>query len=64
MDLTEPAYALLSALASGQTVGEAIVGVLTRNWRPAVKQSQLFEWFRDWMAEGFFQSVELPSARS
>jgi hypothetical protein len=64
MDLTEPAYALLSALASGDTVGNAIVAVLTRKWRPAVKQSQLFEWFRDWMAEGFFQSVELADAAS
>ncbi len=59
MDLTQPAYELLSALAAGQTVGDAIVSVLTRKWRPAVKQDQLFEWFRDWMAEGFFQAVEL-----
>jgi hypothetical protein len=61
MDLTQPAYELLSALASGQAVGEAIVGVLTRKWRPAVKQAQLFEWFRDWMAEGFFQAVEIAA---
>jgi hypothetical protein len=59
LDLTAPAYALLSALASGATVGEAIVSVLTGKWRPAVKQSQLFEWFRDWMSEGLFQAVEL-----
>ena len=59
MDLTQPAYELLSALAGGQTVGDAIVSVLTRKWRPAVKQDQLFEWFRDWMAEGFFQAVEI-----
>jgi hypothetical protein len=59
MDLTQPAYELLSALAGGQTVGDAIVSVLTRKWRPAVKQEQLFEWFRDWMSEGFFQAVQL-----
>jgi len=59
IDLTQPAFELLSALASGRTVGDAIVGVMTRKWRPAVKQSQLFEWFRDWMAEGFFQAVEV-----
>ncbi|HYL38902.1 MAG TPA: DNA-binding domain-containing protein [Bryobacteraceae bacterium] len=64
MDLAEPAYGLLSALASGKTLGEAIVSTLTRKWRPAVKQAQLFEWFRDWMAEGFFQSVELAGDRS
>jgi hypothetical protein len=58
MDLSEPAYELLSALASGRTLGEAIVAVLSRKWRPAVKQTQLFEWFRDWMAEGLFQGVD------
>ncbi|MBZ5608458.1 MAG: DNA-binding domain-containing protein [Acidobacteriia bacterium] len=59
IELTQPSFELLSALASGRAVGDAIVSVLTRKWRPAVKQSQLFEWFRDWMAEGFFQAVEL-----
>ena len=59
MDLTEAGYALLAALAAGTTVGDAIVGVMTRRWRPAVKQKQLFEWFRDWMAEGLFQAVEV-----
>jgi hypothetical protein len=60
MDMAQPAYELLSALAAGQTVGDAILCVLTRKIRPAVKQKQLFEWFRDWMAEGLFQAVELP----
>jgi hypothetical protein len=59
MDLAAPAHALLSALASGDSVGDAIVSVMTSKWRPAVKQSQLFEWFRDWMSEGLFQAVEL-----
>ena len=59
LDLSQPAYELLSALASGKTVGDAIVSVMTRKWRPAVKQANLFEWFRDWMAEGLFQAVEL-----
>jgi hypothetical protein len=61
LDLTEPAHALLSALAAGETVGESIISVLTRKWRPAVKEKQLFEWFRDWMAEGLFQAVEVKS---
>jgi hypothetical protein len=59
MDLTQPAYELLSALASGETVGDAIVSVMTRKFRRAVKEKQLFEWFRDWMAEGLFQAVEI-----
>jgi hypothetical protein len=57
MDLTQPAYELLSALASGMTVGDAIMSVLSAKRRPAVKQKQLFEWFRDWMAEGLFQEI-------
>lgn len=61
MDLTEPGFSLLSALASGETVGDAIVNVMTQKWRPAVKEKQLFEWFRDWMAEGLFQAVEVKT---
>jgi hypothetical protein len=63
MNLEQPAYELLSALASGQTVGDAIIAVMTRKWRPAVKEAKLFEWFRDWMAEGLFQAVELAGSR-
>jgi hypothetical protein len=62
MDLTQAGYELLSSLASNQTVGDAIVSVMTRKFRPAVKEKQLFEWFRDWMAEGLFQAVELAKA--
>jgi len=64
MDLREQAYELLSSLASGRTMGEAIAGVLTRKRRPAMKQSQLFEWFRDWMAEGLFEAVYLDDAKA
>ncbi len=64
VDLEQPAYELLSALAGGKTVGEAIVSVMIRKWRPAVKQARLFEWFRDWIAEGLFQSVELENSSS
>jgi hypothetical protein len=59
MDLAQPAFELLSALAAGQTLGDAIVATMTRKRRPMVKEAQLFEWFRDWMAEGLFQDVEL-----
>ena len=61
LDLTQPAFELLSALVSGQTVGEAIFSVMTRERRRPVRQKDLFEWFRDWMAEGLFQAVELAS---
>ena len=59
LDLKRPAYELLSALASGKKLGEALMEVCTPGRRPAVKESQLFEWFRDWMAEGLFQAVDL-----
>ncbi len=45
-------------------MGDAITSVLTRKWRPAVKERQLFEWFRDWMAEGLFQAVALANAKA
>lgn len=51
-NLTRPAYELLSALISGIPVGAAIEG-------RAVTQKKLFGWFRDWMAAGLFQSIEL-----
>jgi len=59
MDLSEPAFELLSAIAAGAPLGAAIEGILTRKWRPPVTGRQLFQWFRDWMAEGLFQAVEL-----
>ncbi len=63
LNLEGPAYELLSSLAKGDTVGDSIVSVMTRKRRPAVKEAQLFEWFRDWMAERLFQTVELAESR-
>ena len=60
LDLKQPAFQLLSALAAGKPLGEALLEVCVPGRRPAVKQSQLFEWFRDWMSEGLFQAVEVP----
>jgi hypothetical protein len=50
--LTRPAFELFNALVSGMPVGEAVSG-------RAVSQKKLFGWFRDWMASGLFQSIEL-----
>jgi hypothetical protein len=61
MELEEPAYDLLSGLASGKTIGDAVASVINRKWRRPVQDSQLFEWFRDWMSEGLFQAMELAS---
>lgn len=59
LDLKRPAYELLSALASGKKLGESLMEVCVPGRRPAIRESQLFEWFREWMAEGLFQAVEL-----
>jgi hypothetical protein len=56
MDLKRPAYALLSLLAEGNTVGDAVSTVLLSQ---KVRETQLFEWFRDWVSEGLFHAVEL-----
>jgi hypothetical protein len=49
-NLKRPTFEMLSALASGMSVGAAI-----EQYRPS--QKRLFEWFRDWTSEGFFQSL-------
>jgi Putative DNA-binding domain len=59
-ELSRPAYQLLRALLAGTSVGEAI--------RRAVEAAgsdldllphNLWTWFHDWAAEGFFRAVEL-----
>lgn len=50
--LPRPAFELLSALAAGVPVGEAIRSV-------AATQKKLFGWFREWMTAGLFRSVEI-----
>jgi hypothetical protein len=50
-DLTRDAYEMLSTLVSGATLGDAVRSA------PRAKEEQLFQWFREWMAEGLFQRV-------
>jgi hypothetical protein len=56
--LTRPAFRLLSALAEGRTVGEAVEECLMRS-RPRPTGDQVFTWFREWAQAAVFQSVEL-----
>jgi hypothetical protein len=58
LDLTRPAYELLSSLASGVPLGKAL-SVASR--QHALGEVQLFSWFRDWVANGLFQAVEQDS---
>jgi len=47
--VTHKAHDFLRELATGKTIGDAIVNV-----QPS--QHELFEWFRDWSAAGLFRS--------
>ena len=62
--LTEAEYRLLSALAAGRSVGEAIEEV-ARSPGADVEHlaKNLHDWFRRWAALGFFRSVELPGGK-
>ena len=59
LDLSQPAYDLLSELASGTSLGEAISKATRRRGRAATTEKQLFGWFRDWVSSGMFQSVTI-----
>ncbi len=57
LDLSQPAYDLLTDLASGVSLGAAISKAARRRGRAATNEEQLFGWFRDWVSGGMFQSV-------
>jgi len=51
MDLTEPMYAVLSALEKGARLSDAIAASGIED------PSRVFAWFQDWRAEGFFSGI-------
>ena len=53
LDLTRRGFVLLSALAAGASLGEAVS-------RADVGDRQLFQWFEQWTSEGLFQAVTAP----
>jgi hypothetical protein len=57
LPLTRPAFRLLSALADGRPVGEAVEDCLQRS-RPRPTGDQIFGWFKEWAQSGVFQAVE------
>jgi hypothetical protein len=63
-DLTAPAYRLLSELAAGKTVGEAVTAVGRRRGRARPREHDLFRFFREWTAGGIFQAVEYGPGRT
>lgn len=58
LELTRPAHDLLSELAAGRPLGEAVTAAARRRGRLAARQTQLYRWFRQWMASGIFMGLE------
>lgn len=59
--LTQPQFVLLDAILAGETVGEAIGKAADHVGDDGFDfTSDLRNWFRDWAAEGFFQTFEKP----
>lgn len=59
LDLTEPQFALLSALARGRTVRAALAAALKAAGRreAATLPGKVFGWFRTWTEEGLFAEI-------
>jgi hypothetical protein len=51
LELSRTAYRLFTALTSGQTLGDAVASV-------RVRPEMLQEWFKDWVANRVFRSIE------
>jgi hypothetical protein len=59
MDLTQPMHAVLTALAARKTLCEAIeAGATVFRGSAEELQAQIFQWFAEWVAEGFFTAIE------
>ncbi len=58
LDLGKPAYDFLGALAKGRPFGKAVAAAA--KGLQGDPGQQLFRWLRDWVAEGMFESVDVP----
>ena len=58
-ELTAAQHRLLSSLATGESVGEAIAAAAEVEPDLEALAANLQSWFRDWAAEGFFSGIEL-----
>jgi hypothetical protein len=57
LELSRPAFDLLGALTSGQSLGE-VVQSFGSGKRARFTEAELFRWLREWVAEGMFQGVD------
>ena len=58
IELTRPQYELLSALAAGVPLGEAVAAAAL-GLRASRRESAVFRWFSSWVAAGMFSRVDL-----
>src|SRR5437899_605765 len=58
MPLTREAFTFLGSLMAKETIGTAIATFQSR-FRRLPEQDELFNWFRDWSAEGLFAAIEV-----
>jgi len=55
--LSRAEHDLLRALTNGAPLGEALSAAAAKQ-KSARKQAKIFSWFRTWIAEGLFESIE------
>jgi hypothetical protein len=56
LELTRDQHRLLTALAAGATIGEAVERTLASS-RRSLRPEEFFTWFRDWVSAGMFQAL-------
>ena len=56
MRVSRPAFHVLSALAEGTSLAEALAGGV-EVLPPSEREREVFAWFRDWFGEGLFRGV-------
>ena len=58
LELSRSAYRLLSSLAAGRPLGQAVAAAVRRGGKDAPRPAQLRRWFRQWVANGIFMGLE------
>ena len=57
LDLNRDEHDLLKALAGGTPLGEALA-IAAQTQKSSRQRAQIFKWFRTWIAEGLFTSID------
>lgn len=60
LPLSEDAYNMLKDIVDGKPLGDAIFNTIEKSGETQeVLQKKVFNWFQEWVAEGFFQKIEV-----